>query len=279
MKSLNRFITEANRLPKTKRVSDDLMLSFGRHNPPHLGHKKILDLASSLSEDIGADKRFYTSQSQDPKQNPLPFLFKLKQLMKMFPEHADSFDGDQGVKTILNAATKGYNDGYKNLHFTGGGDSRDKIENLLRKYNGQLFNFNNIYSHEPQEEEDPEGESFLSQLSSSKMRKFAQGGDIMSFLQGLPIGDSYTEDDGRELFSMLRSMLSEGNDWEIDQVSHKDYLREIYKSGRLYKEGDLVESLITGLIGEIHRCGTNHVICVTEDGVMFKSFIHDVHLI
>jgi len=279
MKSLNRFITEANTLPKTRRVSDDLMVSFGRHNPPHLGHKKLLDLASNLAGEIGADKRFYTSKSQDSKQNPLPFLFKIKQLLKMFPEHADSFDQDPNIKSVLNAATKAYNDGYKNIHFAGGGEARDKIENLLRKYNGQLYNFNNIYSHEPQEEEDPEGESFLSQLSSSKMRNFAKGGDIMSFLQGLPIGDNYTEDDAKELFGMLRNMMTEGNDWEIDQVGHKEYLREIYKSGRLYKEGDLVESLVNGLVGRIHRCGTNHVICVTENDIMFKSFIHDVHLI
>ena len=43
--------------------------------------------------------------------------------------------------------------------------------------------------------------------------------------------------------------------------------------------GDLVESQTTGLIGEIHRCGANHLIVVTEDGIMFKSFIHDVQAI
>lgn len=280
MKSLNKFITEANRIPsQDKKIADDLIAVFGRNNPPHLGHKKIFDLASSIADDVGGDMRFYTSQAQDPKQNPLPFLFKLKQLAKMFPEYADKFDTDSGIKTILNAATKAYNDGYKNLHFVGGGDAKDKIENLLRKYNGQLFNFNNIMSHSPMEEEDPEGESFLSKLSSSGMRKFAQGGDIQSFLQGLPIGDNYTEEDGNELFSMLRSMMTECNDWEIDQVSNQEYLREVYKAGRLYKEGDIVESLVNGCIGRIHRCGTNHIICVTEDGIMFKSFIHDVHLI
>lgn len=278
MKSFNRFLTEADPgVPR--RVSDDLMTVFGRNNPPHLGHKKIFDLASGLANDMGADKRFYSSQSQDPKQNPLPFLFKMNQMKKMFPEHADSFDTDPNVKTILNAATKAYNDGYKNLHFAGGGDGRDKIENLLRKYNGELYNFNNIYSHAPKEVEDPEGESFLSQLSSSKMRKFAADGDIDQFKMGLPIGKNYTEEDGMELFSMLRNMMSEGYDWEIDQVSHQDFLREIYKQGRLYQEGDLVESLVNGLVGKVHRCGTNHIICVTEEGVMFKSFIHDVHLI
>jgi hypothetical protein len=32
----------------------------------------------------------------------------------------------------------------------------------------------------------------------------------------------------------------------------------------------------TGLRGEVIRRGTNYVICVTEDGVMFKSWLKDL---
>ena len=53
-------------------------------------------------------------------------------------------------------------------------------------------------------------------------------------------------------------------------------LREKYISGEIFKEGDIVQSLITGMIGKIIRRGTNHLICVTEDSVMFKSWIKDV---
>jgi hypothetical protein len=37
-----------------------------------------------------------------------------------------------------------------------------------------------------------------------------------------------------------------------------------------------VENLNTGLIGEVMRRGTNHLICVTEEGYMFKSWIKDL---
>ena len=40
--------------------------------------------------------------------------------------------------------------------------------------------------------------------------------------------------------------------------------------------GTIVENCNTGLRGEIIRAGTNHLICVTEDGIMFKSWIKDV---
>ena len=38
----------------------------------------------------------------------------------------------------------------------------------------------------------------------------------------------------------------------------------------------MVENLNTGLVGKIIRRGANHLICVTEDNIMFKSWIKDV---
>ncbi len=58
-----------------------------------------------------------------------------------------------------------------------------------------------------------------------------------------------------------------------------EVLRDKYTLGEIFQMGEMVESLSTGLRGYIHRRGTNHLICVTEEGVMFKSFIHDVQSI
>jgi len=64
--------------------------------------------------------------------------------------------------------------------------------------------------------------------------------------------------------------------WEIaPKYDHKG-LRENYVQGLIYKIGDIVESLNTGLIGEIIRRGTNHLICVTKENYMFKSWVKDV---
>ena len=38
----------------------------------------------------------------------------------------------------------------------------------------------------------------------------------------------------------------------------------------------MVENLNTGLVGRVIRRGTNYLICVTEDGMMFKSWIRDI---
>lgn len=287
MKYFTSFLIEAEITPP-KRVSDDAVRVFGRHNPGHLGHLKTLDSANKIAQNIGdnapGDLTLYTSYSQDPKKNPLPFEAKLDHLKRMFPQYADKWDSDSNVRTILDTAKKAHGQGYKNFHFVGGKDRQQKMENLLRKYNGNLYDFQNIYSHSAsKEKEDPDDP--IAQLSASKMRKMASEGNFEEFIKGLPIaakGKGYTKQDAMELFNLLRSSMGVtigvAEDWEIDYKTHAEVIREMYLRGELFHEGDYVESLTTGLSGYIKRCGTNHVICVTEDGIMFKSFIQDLML-
>ena len=53
-------------------------------------------------------------------------------------------------------------------------------------------------------------------------------------------------------------------------------MRENYIGEKIYQIGNLVENLNTGLVGRIIRRGANHLICVTENNFMFKSWIKDV---
>ena len=64
--------------------------------------------------------------------------------------------------------------------------------------------------------------------------------------------------------------------WEIAPKYDVETLRENYIRGKIFRIGDIVENLNTGLVGEIIRRGTNYLICVTEDDCMFKSWIRDV---
>lgn len=66
------------------------------------------------------------------------------------------------------------------------------------------------------------------------------------------------------------------------RLSHSTYkvneseLREKYLAKEIFNEGDIVESLTTKMVGKIIRRGTNYLICVSEDNVMFKSWIKDL---
>ena len=284
MKSFYSFFEQAEDTASQppQRLSNDLVTTFGRHNPPHLGHKLGLDMADDVAGGIGddapADQRFYSSRSFDPKKNPLPFEMKMKFLKKMFPDHENKWDEDPAMRTILGAATKGHQDGYKNFHFIGGGDRKDQMENLLRKYNGDLYDFDNIYSHSAGERMD-DGEDLIAKLSASRQRKHAQNDDFTSFKDGLKFHDKFKETDARELFRALQMFGEKNEDWEINPRDNQEFLRELYTDGNLFNEGDLVESLSSGLVGKVHRCGANHIICVTEEGIMFKNFIHDLQAV
>ena len=276
MKSFYSFFEQAEDTAsqQPQRMSDSLVTTFGRHNPPHIGHKLTMVKAHDVAQNEGADQRFYTSHSQDRKKNPLPRDMKMKFLKKMFPDHADKWDGDDNVRTVLQAAAKGHKEGYKDLHFMGGQDRQKGMEDLLRKYNGDLYDFRNIYSHSAGNrdelglEDDP-----IAKQSASKQRRAAQNNDFDGFMEGILTHKGFKEEDAKELFDAVQMFGMKNEEYTPDE------LRQLYSEGCLYGVGDMVESLSTGLRGEIHRCGANHLIVVTEDGIMFKSFVQDVHLI
>ena len=267
-------------LTQPRKISDDLVTTFGRYNPPHLGHGLTLDYANRMSQSIGdnmpADQSFYASRSQDPKKNPLPFELKLEFLKKMFPNHAKKWDDDIDTRTIMDAAKKAHTKGYKNFHFVGGSDRRQGMEDLLRRYNGNLYKFNNIYSHSAGERNES-GDDPIAKLSASAQRRSAMNNDFEKFKEGLKIGKDFKSEDAKRLFDNLRMFMVKNEGWEVDSREYMELIMEMYKTSILYQRGDLIEHAPSGLQGRVHRCGTNYLICLTDEKVMFKSFLHDVY--
>ena len=64
--------------------------------------------------------------------------------------------------------------------------------------------------------------------------------------------------------------------WEVAPRIDQTGLRENYVKKNIFNIGDLVENLNTGLVGRIIRRGANHLICLTTEQNMFKSWIKDV---
>ena len=56
-------------------------------------------------------------------------------------------------------------------------------------------------------------------------------------------------------------------------------VRQQFRKTDVLKEGDYIMSSRTGQKGKIHRAGVNYVICVTEDGAMFREWVKDVRAI
>ena len=259
-----------------------LTVVFGRFNPPTVGHEKLLKSAKQVS--AGGDIKIYPSRSQDSKKNPLDPDEKASYMKKMFPDFKDDIVNDPEMKTIFNVLVAADEDGYDSVTIVVGSDRQAEFENLATKYNGELYNFENIrVVSAGVRDADAEG---VEGMSASKMRKAVADDDFKAFRMGTPKSLSDAETQG--LFDATRRGLKLGKakktdddktkkeSWEIAPKLFPQELRENYLTGKIFRMGDLVESLNTGLVGKITRRGTNHLICVSEDGIMFKSWVSDL---
>jgi len=259
--------------PEVEKTKGTLTIAFGRFNPPTTGHEKLLDTVASSSDDN--DYMIVPSRSQDKKKNPLDPDTKVAVMQKMFPKHKDKIVNDKNNRTIFDVLKKAHTDGYANVRILGGADRVKEFEKLTGDYNGKLYNFDNVEVMSAGAR-DPDSED-VTGMSASKQRKAAAEGDIKAFMKGVP--KSLSQKDAEELFKKIRTAMNvkEGfNMWEIAPKFDWKGLRDNYVQEKIYRVGQLVENMNNGLVGRIIRRGANHLICVTEEKLMFKSWIKDV---
>jgi len=259
--------------PKVEKTKGVLTVAFGRFNPPTTGHQKLLDtVASSSDED---DYIIVPSRSNDPKKNPLDTKTKVSVMKKMFPKHSGKIVDDENNRTIFDVLKKAHTDGYAGVRIVGGSDRVSEFEKLTNNYNKKLYDFDSIEITSAGDR-DPDSDS-VEGMSASKQRKAAAEGDFESFMKGVPT--SMKEKEAKNLYNMIRKGMNVKEGWNLWEIAPKfDWknLRENYITKKIFNVGQVVENLNSGLIGRIIRRGTNYLICVTEDNLMFKSWIKDV---
>ena len=258
---------------EVEKTKGTLTIAFGRFNPPTTGHEKLLDtVASSSDED---DYMIVPSRSQDNKKNPLDADTKVSVMQKMFPKHKNKIVNDANNRTIFDVLKKAHNDGYANVRIVGGGDRVKEFDKLANDYNGKLYQFDNLEVMSAGDR-DPDSDD-VTGMSASKQRKAAAEGDIKAFMKGVP--KSLSQKDAEELFKKIRTAMNIKEGWSLWEIAPKfDWqgLRENYIGEKIFRVGQMVENMNNGLVGRIIRRGANHLICVTEDKIMFKSWIKDV---
>ena len=264
-----------NYLPVEK-TKGTLTVAFGRFNPPHLGHLQLMDTAAAAAEQEGSDYMIVPSRTQDKKKNPLDADTKVTIMRSMFPQHSERIANDVSTRTIFDVLKKAHNDGYTNVRIVGGADRVKEFDKLANNYNGNLYQFDNIEVISAGDR-DPDSEG-VEGLSASRMRLAAAEGDFKTFRAGMP--PEMRPKDARAIFDTVRASMGIEDQvaevWEIAPKFDQKSLRENYVKEVIFRIGQLVENLNTGLIGRIIRRGTNYLICVTEDNIMFKSWIKDV---
>ena len=224
MKTYQKFISEKR--------GDTVIFTFGRFNPPTVGHEKLITAVQSVAKSKGGDFFVYPSHSQDPKKNPLSQPQKIKYMKKMFPKYKRNIIASTG-KTALAIASELYSKGYTNLVMVVGSDRVQEFQKILDRYNGE-DKAHGFYDYDKIEvvsagERDPDAEG-VEGMSASKMRAAAVAGDFKSFRMGTP--KTLSDADTKKLFNDIRKgmqleVVKEGRKWkEIDFTTEEEVVVE-----------------------------------------------------
>ena len=215
-------------------VQDKAVITFGRMNPPTVGHEKLVNkiIATAIAEK--GTPFVYLSKTQDAKKNPLSYDQKLKYGQTLFGKRLVV---KSSARTIIEVA-KELQRTFKDLVVVVGSDRVGEFDNLLQKYNGKDYTFNSIKVISAGDR-DPDADD-VSGMSASKMRDYAARGDYTAFKKGVPTRDDRVV---QALYKDVRTGLgiSEELNFAVDQ-----FLAERVKDGKVDPLSPMGRSKLTG---------------------------------
>jgi hypothetical protein len=200
----------------TEAKDKGVTFTFGRFNPPTVGHMKLAAKMKSVSK--GHDVHIYTSHTTDKKKNPLSNK-QIRQFMNpMLPSGIDVQKTD--ARTVFDVATSLYDNGYRMIQMVVGSDRIREFDALLNKYNGVkarhgYYKFDSIKIISAGER-DPDAKGDVG-MSASKMRQFAHLGQEKEFVTALPRGYKL----GKQLYKAVQKGMGIREDFP-------DYMYEVY---------------------------------------------------
>ena len=215
-KSYEKFIKEVR--------GTTAVFTFGRFNPPTIGHEKLLNVVGSTATKAKAESFVYTSHTQDAKKNPLSNDQKIVFMKMMFPKHRTSFMRTE-AKTALHALSEIHKTGkFSKVIMVVGSDRVREFKTLLNKYN-DIESKHGFYRFEDIDvisagERDPDAEG-TSGMSASKMRAAVKDKNYDIFKMGVPSGVS--EKDCHTLYNAvakgMKVKLAEiREEWGLDEL-------------------------------------------------------------
>ena len=252
--------------------------TFGRFNPPTIGHEKLINKVKSVPAN---DYKIYLSRSEDPKKNPLSPRTKLDVMKKIFPSHARNIEINT-TNMILDICTKLYNQGYTDVNMVVGSDRVREFETIIKKYNDVksrhgYYNFDNIKVVSAGER-DPDAEGATG-MSASKMRAAAAKGDLASFKKGLP-----RNADAEKIFKDVRKGMNlAANYLHMPVVKpiasmeefEQQQIRDLYIREMIFNINDEVDYIKEDVRGKVVRRSTNYVVLEDNKNNLHKAWIWD----
>lgn len=194
------------------------VFTFGRMNPPTVGHEKLADKVRAVARLSGGDPLIYLTHSNDKKKNPLPYIDKIKFAQKAFGNIVKHSSSNTIIKVLQELEKK-----YSDVVLVVGSDRVSDMRSLLEKYNGKDYSFESIEVVSAGER-DPDAEG-VEGMSASKMREFAAEGDMESFISGLP---NLLQRDGKNVYDSIRKGMGVRED--IEEINRHGIAKDATKA-------------------------------------------------
>ena len=236
-------------------MAKTVVFTFGRMNPPTIGHEKLVNKVKAIAKKHGGEPRLYLSHSQDKKKNPLDYNLKSSLAQKAFGIMKKS-----KAKHAIQIATEiSKNEDVDHLVMVVGSDRLAEFKKLLNNYNGKDYNFDKI-SVENAGQRDPDAEG-VEGMSGTKLRNLAVDGDMKTFFDGLP--SKLKAKDKKKIYDAVRKTMSEEIDFDIDLTDADidmyeidlDFLDnyEVPEELELFDLSDLGEESLLEILNPVQR--------------------------
>lgn len=160
------------------------VICFGRMNPPTKGHELLIQKVVSTAKRVNGDHYVFLTQTEDSKNNPLPWDEKVRYAKALFP--GVNISVNQELRTLVQILEK-LGEEYDEVYLVVGED-RVKgfrwIYNYLMEYN--LNEFHIIVAGE----RDPDAND-IAGVSASGAREAVRNGDFATFAEMIPDSASF----------------------------------------------------------------------------------------
>ena len=281
------------------------VVSFGRFNPPTIGHQKLIQKTEDEASARGAKATIIASHSEGTSKNPVPQKAKLGYLGQLVKHDTEVRGSSKAEPTILHAAAKEFKSGAKHFVMVAGSDRVKEYQDLLDKYNDGKQYPHGKYKFKSIKvvsagQRDPDAEG-VEGMSGTKIRDLARKGQTQKFKSALPLE---LRDNAEEIAGHIKAIKEDyDNPYRFDDATPEgtEYMkkmtpgqkiecvtgvwseklgtcvsvREAYIQNEIFKLNDIVEAM-NGDKGPIVFRGSSYVTIQIKEGKTAKHWLKDI---
>ena len=301
------YLNEAAKKAKEKEEESTAVMSFGRFNPPTIGHEKLIRKTEEVAQQHNGTAHIVASHSEGTAKNPVPQQAKIGYLHNIVKPSTELSGSSKEEPTILHAAAKLHGQGVKHLKIVAGSDRVQEYQTLLNKYNDGKKYPHGSYNFKSIEvvsagSRDPDAEG-VAGMSGTKIREYARKGntakfrsalpdalkasanEIMGHIKAAPMNENYENpyrfDDATPGGTEYMKKMTPGQKIECvtgiwsEKLGTCVSVREAYIQNEIFKLNDIVEA-INGDKGPIVFRGSSYVTMQIAEGKTVKHWIKDI---